>query len=129
MSIMGSRDRVSASIGFGGSGDCPTTLLISAQPRNRSGAARLALPQTAVAIVCHMRRVAQNQPEQMFETRPHGIEDPVRSGSHRAIVKQPDGFASHLRRPGSMTGMATAVYASAKRAAPRQLPGGTKLNT
>jgi len=28
-----------------------------------------------------------------------------------------------------MTGMATAVYASAKRAAPRQLPGGAKPNT
>ena len=52
----------------------------------------MALSQTAVAIVCHAtRRVAQNQPEQMFE-RPHVIEDPVRCGFLRAIVKQFDGL-------------------------------------
>jgi len=52
----------------------------------------VALSQTAVAIVCHAtRRVAQNQPEQMFE-RPHVIEDPVRCGFLRAIVKQFDGL-------------------------------------
>jgi len=50
-----------------GSGDCPAKRPISAHPWNWSGAARLALSQTAVAIVYHAtRRVAQNQPEQMF---------------------------------------------------------------
>ncbi len=67
----------------------------------------MALSQTAVAIVCHAtRRVAQNQPEQMFE-RPHVIEDPVRCGFLRAIVEQFDGFQCRLSCPGGMTGMAT----------------------
>jgi len=43
------------------------------------------------------------------ETRPHVVEDPVRSGFHRAIAKQSDEFACRLSRPGRMTGMATAV--------------------
>jgi hypothetical protein len=36
-----------------GSGDCPATGLIFAKPENSSEAARVTLPQTAVAIVCH----------------------------------------------------------------------------
>jgi hypothetical protein len=36
---------------FGVSGDCPATGLIFAKPKNSSEAARVALPQTAVAIV------------------------------------------------------------------------------
>jgi hypothetical protein len=71
----------------------------------------------------------KNQPERMFETRPHVVEDSVRSGFHQAIVKQPDEFACRSSRPGRMTGMATALQASAKRAAPGQLLGDTKPNT
>jgi hypothetical protein len=72
--------------------------------------------------------VAQNQLEQMFD-RPHVVEDPVRCGFHRAIVRPPDGFAGRLSRRGRMTEMVAAVYANATRAAPRQLLGGAKPNT
>ena len=41
----------------------------------------------------------------------------------------PMGSRAVLSRPGRMTGMATAVYASVPRAAPRQLLGGAKPNT
>jgi len=68
--------------------------------------------------------VAQNQAEQMFETRPHIVEDPYAP----VFIESSDEFACRLSRPGKMTEMATAVYASATRAAPYHLLRGARRN-
>jgi hypothetical protein len=68
-----------------GSGDCPVRPLVWRNLRNLTGAARLALPQTAVAIVWRcLERGAQTQRVINLDV----VEDHTCSGFNRTIAKQ-----------------------------------------
>ena len=67
--MIGDRGEPLACGGVFGSGDCPATGLIFTKPQSSSEAARVALPQTAVAIVWLRLAFGDNNGRPQFANR------------------------------------------------------------